>query len=209
MGRARIWTCILSIKLPCFQEGHLWPGHAFLWASFRRKVKLLRDTQSLWLSSLFFWRQVTTCQGFPGGSVVKSSSANAGDSGDTGSILGSGRSPGVGNGSPLQYSCLKHIMNRGAWQATVYGIAKSQTRLCDWARACAYTHTRTCTVICQGGWEWRGRQQGGWNSRYWWQPGVGKRCEFPPVCFKHEYEESGAENKFSDHTCLYIKEIQS
>ena len=76
-------------------------------------------------------------------------------------------------------------------------------------RVRTHTHTRTCMVICQGGWEWRGRQQGGWNSRYWWQPGVGKRCEFSPVRFKHEYEESGAENKFSDHTCLYIKEIQS
>ena len=57
----------------------------------------------------------------------KSSPANAGDSGDTGLILGSGRSPGVGNGSPLQYSCLKHVMNRGAWQATVYGITESDT----------------------------------------------------------------------------------
>ena len=84
-----------------------------------------------------------TRQGFPGGSVVKSSPANAGDSGDTGLILRSGRSPGVGNGSLLQYSCLKNLMNRGAWQATVYGVAKSQTQLCDWARACTHTHTHT------------------------------------------------------------------
>ena len=49
-----------------------------------------------------------------GGRVVKNLPANAGD---TGSILGSGRSPGVGNGNPLQYSCLENSIDRGAWQA--------------------------------------------------------------------------------------------
>ena len=62
--------------------------------------------------------------GFPEGSVVKNLPANAGD---VGSIPGSERSPGEGNGSPLQYSCLENSMDRGAWQATVYGITKSQT----------------------------------------------------------------------------------
>ena len=46
-----------------------------------------------------------------------------------GSIPESGRSPGVGNGSPLQYSCLKNPMDRGAWRATVHGVTKNQTRL--------------------------------------------------------------------------------
>ena len=46
-----------------------------------------------------------------------------------GSISGSGRSPGEGNGNPLQYSCLENSMDRGAWRATVHGLAKSQTRL--------------------------------------------------------------------------------
>ena len=46
---------------------------------------------------------------------------------DVGSIPGSGRSPGEGNGNPLQYSCLGNSMDRGAWQATVHGITKSQT----------------------------------------------------------------------------------
>ena len=59
--------------------------------------------------------------GFPGGSVVKNPPANAGDAGF---IRGSGRSPGVGNGNPLQYSCLEHPMDRGAWWATVHGITK-------------------------------------------------------------------------------------
>ena len=48
-----------------------------------------------------------------------------------GSIPGSGRSPGVGNGNPLQYSCLENSMDRGAWRATVQGVAKSQTQLSD------------------------------------------------------------------------------
>ena len=53
--------------------------------------------------------------------------ANAGDTGDVGLIPGSERSPGVGNGIPLQYSCLENPTDRGAWRATVHGVAKSQT----------------------------------------------------------------------------------
>ena len=58
--------------------------------------------------------------GFHHSSVSKESARNAGD---LGSILGSGRSPGEGNGNPLQYSCLENPMDRGAWQATVHGAA--------------------------------------------------------------------------------------
>ena len=68
-------------------------------------------------------------RGFPGGSVVKNPSANAGDPRDTGSIPGSGRSPGEGNSNRFQYSCLENPINRGAWGATVPGAIKSQTRL--------------------------------------------------------------------------------
>jgi len=64
--------------------------------------------------------------GFPGASVIKILPVNIGDTGDTVSIPGLGRSPGGGNGNPLQYSCLDNPMNRGAWQATVHGVAKSQ-----------------------------------------------------------------------------------
>ena len=62
------------------------------------------------------------------GSESKASVCNAGD---PGSIPGLGRSPGEGNGSPLQYSCLENPMNGGAWQATIYVVAKSQTQLSD------------------------------------------------------------------------------
>ena len=57
--------------------------------------------------------------------------ANTGNTTDTGSIPGSGRSLGEGNGNSLQYSCLENSMDRGAWWAKVYGVTKNQTRLCD------------------------------------------------------------------------------
>ena len=62
----------------------------------------------------------------PDGSDGKESSCNAGD---LGSIPGLGRSPGEGNGNPLQYSCLQNPMDRGAWWATDDGVAKTRTRL--------------------------------------------------------------------------------
>ena len=61
--------------------------------------------------------------------MVKKPPANAGDVRDTGLSPRSGRSPGEGNGNPLQYSCLENAMDRGTWQVTVHGVAKSQTRL--------------------------------------------------------------------------------
>ena len=60
--------------------------------------------------------------GFPGVSESKDSACNAGD---LGSIPGSGRCPGKGNGNPLQYSCLENSMDRGAWQATVHAVSES------------------------------------------------------------------------------------
>ena len=65
-------------------------------------------------------------KGFPDSSVGRESARNAGD---PGSIPGSGRSPGQGNGCPLQYSRLENSMGRGAWRVTVHGVAESQTQL--------------------------------------------------------------------------------
>ena len=59
--------------------------------------------------------------------VVKNPSANAGNTGGTGSVPEPGRSPGEVNGNPLQYSCLGNPMGRGAWWATVHGVGKSRT----------------------------------------------------------------------------------
>ena len=71
-------------------------------------------------------RMVTGCLGFPSDEVPKNSPANAGD---VGSIPGLERFPGVGNGNPLQYSCLENPRDRGAWWTTVHGVAESWTRL--------------------------------------------------------------------------------
>ena len=65
--------------------------------------------------------------GFPGSTVVKNLPASPGDAKDMGLISELGRSSGVGNGNPLQYSCLENSMDRGAWQAIVHGLAKRWT----------------------------------------------------------------------------------
>ena len=75
---------------------------------------------------------VSTLDSFGGLSceaLLKNSPANAGGAKDTGLIPGSGRCSGVGNGNPLRYSWLENPMDRGAWQATIHGVAKSQTQL--------------------------------------------------------------------------------
>ena len=71
---------------------------------------------------------------FPGGSDGKASAYNAGD---PGSIPGLGRSPGEGNGNPLQYPCLENPMDGGAWLTTVHGVAKSRRRLSEFTIAAA------------------------------------------------------------------------
>ena len=68
----------------------------------------------------------TVFQGFPGGSVVKNLPVSAGD---VGLVPGLERSPGEGNDNPLQYSRLENSMDRGAWRATIHGVAKSRARL--------------------------------------------------------------------------------
>ena len=69
------------------------------------------------------------------GTVVKNLPANGGDPRDMGLIPGSGRFPGVGNGNPLQYSCLENSMDRGAWQATVHTVT-----FC-WIQLSIHAHT--------------------------------------------------------------------
>ena len=91
--------------------------------------------------------------GSPGSTVVKNQSANAGGARDVGLMPGSGRSPGEGNGNPLQYSCLENSMDRGAWWVTVHGVAKSNTSLKSLStmhtQIYVYTfmHTHTCIFM--------------------------------------------------------------
>ena len=84
---------------------------------------------------IIFLSQCLHFRCFPGGSVVKNLPVNVGD---LNLIPGLGRSPGEGNGNPLQFSCLENSMDRGAWKAAVHGVAKSWTQLSDWA------HIHTC-----------------------------------------------------------------
>ena len=79
--------------------------------------------------------------------LVKNPPANAGDTGDMGLIPGLERSPGGGNGNPLQQSCLENPMDRGAWWATVHGVTKSQSWLSNWA----HTHTHNVQTMT-GSW---------------------------------------------------------
>ena len=85
-------------------------------------------TESLEMS-LAFYR-------FPGGSDSK---ASACDTGDLGSIPGSERCPGKGNGNPLQYSCLENSMDGGVWWATVHGVTKNRTQLSEFTHSLRYT----------------------------------------------------------------------
>ena len=75
----------------------------------------------------------------------KNPPANAGDTRDEGLIPGSGRSPGGGNGNPLQYSCLENSTDRGGWWTTVQGVPKCWTCL----NTHTHTHTHTHTGLCQ------------------------------------------------------------
>jgi len=96
---------------------------------------LLQEKQwgQKWETKPFFWRDLTLGfpppLGFPACAKVKNLPANARDRRDTGLIPGSGRSPGEGNGYPLQYSCLENLMDKGAMWATRHRVAKNWTRL--------------------------------------------------------------------------------
>ena len=82
-----------------------------------------------WFKRLETMNNSTTAfMGFPGGSDGKGSACNAGD---LGLILGLGRSPGGGNGNPLQCSCLENPLDRGAWWSMVHGVSQSRTGLSD------------------------------------------------------------------------------
>ena len=115
----------MSLTGPQWQAGSLAlapPGKPHVGTGFIYKIMMICIT-------------VQSCTAdFPGGSDGKVSAYNVGD---LGSIPGSGRSPGEGNGNSFQYSCLENPMDRGAWWAAVHGVAKSRTQLRD------FTHSLT------------------------------------------------------------------
>ena len=111
---SRNQTCISCVS--CIGRRSL-----YLWATWKALSRV-------------YCTSVILNKSFPDGSVGKESTCNAGDTGDTGSIPGSGRSPGGGNDNTLPYPCLSNHMDRVAWQATVQKVPKSQTRLNTEAR---------------------------------------------------------------------------
>ena len=113
---------------------HLLLPNAFSLPTF--KGPFWRKTTKPSFSPSYRLNKLHLLSGFPGGVVVKNLPANTGDARDMGSIPGSGRSPGVGNGNPLQYSCLVNPMDRGAW----WGYSPWGCRVGpDWARTQALT----------------------------------------------------------------------
>ena len=110
----------------------------YLRNSFQSTVKCLKKFLKMVhnLRVLLFTISILKLWGFPGGSHSIESACSVGD---PGSIPGLGRSPGDRNGYPLQYSGLEHPMDRGAWRATVYGVANNWTS--EWL-----THTHVKTV---------------------------------------------------------------
>ena len=87
-------------------------------------ITLLSVVHCGWISSLGYNKVLMRSEGLPDGWVVRNAPANAGDGG---SVSGSGRSPGEGNGNPFQCSCLGNPMNRGAWKATPHTESKKVT----------------------------------------------------------------------------------
>ena len=120
------WLISWNVKAGCVTQGILASfllslSHLWLWTIRFRSIK--GPTASPLFFSFQLWLRHT-----PGSSVVENLTVSAGDA-----FPGSGISPGEGTGDPPQFSCLENSMDRGAWQATVHRVRKSQTRLSDWA----------------------------------------------------------------------------
>ena len=110
--------------------------------SLKREFKYL---PSAWNSCL---EEVTSWMGFPRRHMVKNLPANARDAGDRGSIPGLGRLPAGGHGNPLQYSCLRKFMERGAWRATAHGVTESRTHwMTKGLHACISMHAHNLISI--------------------------------------------------------------
>ena len=119
---------------------------------WKKWVEWINFSQTLLFSFHFFAQWTPNCLksiacfhstlwGFPSSSDGKASACKAGD---PGLIPGSGRSPGEGNGNPLQYPCLENSMVRGAWWAIVHGVTKSWTRLSGWHTGTVHFMTQPC-----------------------------------------------------------------
>ena len=123
-------SSVLSWRIP--RDWGAWWAAVYGVAQSRTQLKWLSSSSSVYMSVSVcqsvpaFFCYLVSIHYFPGGSEGKKSACSTGD---LGSIPGSGRSPGEGNGNPLQHTCLENSMDRGSWQATVHGVSKSGTWL--------------------------------------------------------------------------------
>ena len=142
------WTQITLLESPKIFSWNNTASHLLhLHSACKCFQKIISFFSDAWVDgtekfSEFFYFSLTskliTTEASPSvGSAGKEPTCNAGDTGDVSSTPGSGRSPGGGNGNPLQYSCLKNPMNRGASQAMVQRVAKR------WTQLSTHTHTHT------------------------------------------------------------------
>ena len=146
-----MYFCKTFFKILCIYFCLCWVLGCCFWAfsSCSERGLLIVAVSWLFIVETSF---VEEYKGFPGGTMLKNPPASAGD---WGSISGLGKSPGPGNGNPLQNSCLRNPIDRGAWWATAHGVAKVQTTdTCTLACVCARTHTHTHThtqvLGCEG-----------------------------------------------------------
>ena len=139
---SELWFFLLENGVERLKSGH-WACSLFLGRYCFQPLSVKRVCTPMCTYTLYTSVCVCVCVkswvwGFLRGSVVKRPSANEGDARDLVSIPELGRSPGERNGNPLQGSCLENSMDRGAWWATVHGVANSRTGLSNW------THTHYC-----------------------------------------------------------------
>ena len=183
---AQLW--LQSSQLPSFLEVSkrnrvsYWHPHPFpVW---REKSPKDRDgvedvgmLRLCWVAVVRIWVRSGGTQVVLG---VKNPPANGGDARDVGSIPGWGRSPGVGNGSPLQYSFLENPLDRGGWWATVHRVAELDVT--EQLKTHTQIHIHACASRGHSvgpwclGWRWRGMGQRGWASGHLGQDFSGFEC---------------------------------
>ena len=149
---------------------------------FMDRLKWIKEGKLLWTEHLsapksISWKRnprVVVSGGFP---MVKNPSASAGDTGDMGLTLGQEDSLEKGHNNPLQYFCLENPMDRGACQAIVHSVMKSQTRLSDWACTQARRYERGLSLPQATTWESQEKNpyQPGWHLNP--RPSASRNCE--------------------------------
>ena len=147
MGRSSIFHSTTDEHMACFCLGTVMSSSAIytLWGVFWHTCASISGERVPW-HGINCWLIGHMCLAFSRSSDSKASAKNAGDPSST---SGSRRCPGEGNGNPLLYPCLENPMDRGAWRATVHGIAKSWIWQSNYTHTHTHTHTHTQGICVQ------------------------------------------------------------